>query len=343
MKIKLEYIWLDGNSTPNLRSKTKIIDNPHSEVRLEHCPVWSFDGSSTNQAEGGDSDCVLKPVRIYIDPLREGFSYLVLCEVLNKDGETPHVSNKRAEFKAIENKYKDLDCWYGFEQEYTLMNMETGRPLGFPESANHQPKPQGEFYCGVGADQVKARALVEEHLNLCLNAGINITGINAEVMLGQWEYQLLGQGLKAADDVWLSRYLLYRVSEMYNVGVSIHPKPVHGDWNGSGCHINFSTNSMREDGGMEVIEKFCNGLGDIHYEHMNEYGEDNDQRMTGQHETSSIDDFSWGYSDRGRSIRIPVQVRIDGKGYMEDRRPASNIDPYRAGGILMKSAGEILS
>lgn len=347
MKVKLEYIWLDGNSTPNLRSKTKIIDTEKDlygdgKITLEDCPQWSFDGSSTEQAEGTDSDCVLNPVKIYADPLRDGFSYLVLCEVLEKDGETPHVSNTRAKFSEVADKYGDLECWYGFEQEYTLMNIENGRPLGFPDNVTQQPRPQGEFYCGVGADQVKARSLVEQHLNVCLDAGLNITGVNAEVMIGQWEYQLLGEGINCADDLWLSRYLLYRVSEMYNVGVSIHPKPVHGNWNGSGCHINFSTKSMREENGLNDIEKVCENLESLHQEFIKEYGEENDQRLVGALETSSINDFSWGYSDRGRSIRIPVQTRIDKMGYFEDRRPASNVDPYRAGRILMKSVGEIL-
>lgn len=342
MKFKLEYIWLDGYTTPNLRSKTKIVDRSEFNGSIESCPVWSFDGSSTLQAEGTSSDCVLKPVKIYEDPLREGSSFLVLCEVFEADGETPHVANTRAKFQEIIDKYPDQDIWFGFEQEYTLMNMENNRPLGFPNAVNHMPKPQGEFYCGVGADQVVARNLVEEHLNVCLNAGLNITGINAEVMIGQWEYQIMGAGMDIADDMWISRYLLYRVAELFNVGVSIHPKPVHGDWNGSGCHINISTKSMREEGGLEDIIKVCEGLEERHQEHITEYGEKNNERLTGDHETSSINDFSWGYSDRGRSIRIPVGTKNDGMGYFEDRRPASNIDPYRASRVILKSIGEIL-
>jgi glutamine synthetase len=185
MAYKLEYLWLDGyKPEPNLRSKTKIVD---SEPKTpEECPGWNFDGSSTQQAEGRSSDCLLKPVRIVKDPLRKNAS-LVMCEVLSPDGSV-HPSNLRGTFE------DDADLWLGFEQEYTLT--KDGKPLGFPKDG--YPAPQGPYYCSVGIKNCVGRDLVEEHLDACLEAGLSITGINAEVMKGQWEYQLFGKGAKKA-------------------------------------------------------------------------------------------------------------------------------------------------
>lgn len=327
--LKFEYVWTDGyNPTPNFRSKTKVLtlkDNYNGEVDI--LPDWSFDGSSTKQAEGSSSDCILKPVRVYKDSARTN-AYLVLCEVYNAD-ETPHKSNTRALFHDVE------DLWLGFEQEYVLT--ENGLPVGFPDSGF--PEPQGKYYCGVGNGNVVERALVEDHLDQCINSGINVTGVNAEVMIGQWEYQVLGKGAKkAADDLMISRYLLYKTTEQYNCKVELHPKPVKGDWNGSGMHANFSNNEMRTIGGKDLMEGICTAFGETHQEHINVYGSDNDQRLTGLHETQSIDAFSFGVSDRGASIRIPVSVPAnDWKGYLEDRRPASNADPYQVVGQIIST------
>tara|TARA_R110002020_G_scaffold288201_3_gene503660 strand:- start:742 stop:1752 length:1011 start_codon:yes stop_codon:yes gene_type:complete len=315
---KCEYIWLDGyQPEANLRSKTKVIEL--DEVpSLNNLPLWSFDGSSTKQATGNSSDCILKPVKVYKDAERSN-GILVMCEVLNAD-ETPHPSNNRSKYDDIE------EYWFGFEQEYVIMR--NGLPLGFPKEG--YPAPQGQYYCGIGDENVVARDLVEEHLNLCLSCGIRITGINAEVMVGQWEFQLLGMGAKeAADDLWVARYLLLRVAERYGVKIELHPKPVKGDWNGSGMHTNFSNEIMRCLGGKEYFLKILKALEQNHGDHIDNYGSMNHERLTGLHETQAIDRFSYGISDRGASIRIPIStVENNWIGYLEDRRPASNACPY---------------
>ena len=319
MKYKFEYIWLDGTKPePALRSKTKVMALDSYDGSTSVLPVWSFDGSSTNQADGHSSDCLLQPSRIYPDPTRKN-AYLVMCEVLNPDG-TPHSTNKRSSI--VDND----EFWFGFEQEYVLM--QNGKPAGFP--ADGFPAPQGPYYCAVGNGNVSGRDFVEEHLDICLDAGLDLTGINAEVMLGQWEYQCFSKGTKkAGDDLWISRYLLFRLSEKYNYKIELHPKPVKGDWNGSGMHANFSNKAIREVGGKELIEGICSAFANTHNEHIASYGSDNNQRLTGLHETQSIEKFSFGVSDRGASIRIPINVPLnDWKGYLEDRRPASNADPY---------------
>lgn len=319
MATKLEYIWLDGyNPEPNLRSKTKVIQGAfHGD--LSEAPEWSFDGSSTEQAEGHSSDCLLRPVNIYKDSARKD-AYLVMCEVLNADG-TPHSTNTR---HMIED---DDDYWFGFEQEYTFVL--NGRPLGFP--SNGYPAPQGMYYCSVGSGNVTGRDIVEEHLDVCLDAGISITGINAEVMLGQWEYQCFGKGAKdAADALQISRYLLFRTAEKFGVTIEFSPKPVKGDWNGSGLHTNFSNAQMRDVGGEEYFKSVLESFRPVHQEHIAVYGSKNHERLTGLHETQHIDTFSYGVSDRGASIRIPINTKLNGwKGYLEDRRPASNADPYK--------------
>ncbi len=318
MSYKLEYIWLDGYlPEPSIRSKTKVVESEPANV--DDCPDWAFDGSSTEQAEGHSSDCLLKPVKMIHDPARDSAS-LVLCEVLAADGSV-HPSNGRGTFE------DDSDLWLGFEQEYTIMN--GAKPLGFP--AEGYPGPQGPYYCSVGFDNCVGREIVEDHLDICLEAGLSITGINAEVMKGQWEYQLFGKGAKnACDDLWLSRFLMHRTAEKYGVTIELHPKPIKGDWNGSGMHTNFSNTPIRDQGGEQMIKGICEKFKNRHDDHIAAYGSDNDQRLTGLHETQSIDQFSYAVSDRGASIRIPVgTVQAGWKGYLEDRRPASNADPYK--------------
>ncbi len=349
MKLKLEYVWLDGyQPEPNLRSKVKIFDytpsnlntlSPqHAKPRPEELPEWSFDGSSTQQAEGNFSDLILKPVRVYADPLRMGFCYLVMCEVLNPD-RTPHSSNTRS---LIEKDSPAI--WFGFEQEYVLrwFNKNSNRPVGF-ENFN-PPESQGKYYCSVGHPYSAGRNISEEHLDACLSCGIQITGTNAEVMLGQWEYQIFGQGEQtAADDLWMSRFLLMRIAENYQIKVDFHPKPMGAeeDWNGSGMHTNFSNNRMRETGGEEFFNSICQVLEKTHDVAISLYGSDNHLRLTGKHETQSISKFSWGVSDRGASIRIPISTSDKWLGYLEDRRPGSNADPYKITKYLSDSLEEL--
>jgi glutamine synthetase len=333
-KSKLEYIWLDGyKPTQSLRSKTKIVKN--FSGKLEDAEQWSFDGSSTEQAPGGSSDCLLKPVYVVKDPQRRD-AYLVMTEVLNADG-TAHVSNGRA---LIEDD--DNDFWFGFEQEYFLWDTQTNKPLGFP--AGGFPGPQGPYYCSVGANNAFGREIIEEHLDACLEAGLNVEGINAEVAAGQWEFQIFAKGAKqAGDEIWVARYLLERIGEKYGVAINWHCKPLGElDWNGSGMHANFSNTLLRTAGSKQTFDKVCEAFRPVVKEHIEVYGADNDKRLTGKHETASIFDFSYGVSDRGASIRIPVLVPAKGwSGYLEDRRPNSAADPYKVAARIIKTVKSV--
>ena len=320
---KLEYVWLDGyKPEQSLRSKVKVDD---------YVEVWSFDGSSTKQATGDKSDCILNPVAEYrtIDRVRADATRTqpglegtyVMCEVLQADGE-PHESNTRTH---CQNLVSD-DWWFGFEQEYFMY--KDGRPLGWPEKG--KPRAQGDYYCGVGEGNVVGREIVDRHTEACMNAGIGITGTNAEVALGQWEFQVLGKGIGAGDDLWMTRYILQRIAEKHGVSINYTPKPQSGDWNGSGMHTNFSNDEIRHRGSKEKLSAICEKLGKSHKEAIKVYGSDNAKRLTGKHETQSIKKFSYGVSDRGASIRIPVvTVNNNWCGYLEDRRPAANADPYQ--------------
>ncbi len=332
MVTKAEYIWIDGHiPTSKLRSKTKIIEGDVKSV--SDIPDWGFDGSSTQQAEGHFSDCLLKPVYYMPDPIRGGNDILVMCEVFNADG-TVHKSNKRAQLRELAEKYKGEECWFGIEQEYTFF--DGIKPLGWPD--NGFPAPQGGYYCGVGSDEVYGRDIVEEHLEVCLAAGIKMSGINAEVMPGQWEFQVGPCGpLDVSDQLWIARWLLYRLGEDYEVSATLDPKPVKGDWNGAGAHTNFSTKSMRGPGGIKVIKEACEKLSKKHDEHIAVYGALNEERLTGLHETCSINEFRYGVSDRGASVRIPMQTDQDGYGYLEDRRPSANADPYEVCYMLIRT------
>ena len=337
------YIWIDGAlPTHKLRSKTRILPHPKDDIQLTDFPEWGFDGSSTNQAQGHDSDLILRPVKFVVNPLLGDLNYLVLCEVLNPDN-TPHETNTRAQLReAMQAFAHQHEPWIGFEQEYTLFKGNT--PLGWP--SNGYPAPQGPFYCGVGADEVFGRELVQDHTFACLEAGLMLFGTNAEVMPGQWEFQIGYRGIESesadplnvADHLWLARWLLYRIGEEYGISATLDPKPVQGDWNGAGKHTNFSTKAMRDPKtGKKAIQTAIDALSQKHDEHIRVYGYGLANRLTGLHETASINTFSSGVSDRGASIRIPRSVETNGCGYIEDRRPGANADPYEVAFALINT------
>ena len=332
MAYKAEYIWIDGTEpTARLRSKTKIMDGKGD------LPIWGFDGSSTNQAPGKNSDCVLKPVFSCPDPVRGGSDVLVMCEVLLTDM-TPHPTNTRAQLRPVAEKFANQAPLFGIEQEYTFF--EDGRPHGFPVGGF--PAPQGFYYCGVGADEVFGRPVVERHLDLCLQAGLSLSGINAEVLPGQWEFQVGPLSpLEVSDQLWMARWLLYRVAEDFGISATLDPKPVQGDWNGAGAHTNFSTKAMRES--YPPIVAACEALGTNVEEHVKHYGANIEMRLTGSHETAPYNEYSYGVSDRGASVRIPWQVEVDQKGYIEDRRPNANMDPYVVTRLITNTVCSALS
>ena len=335
MKTLVEYVWIGGNN--NLRGKTKVMDREVNSV--SDLSEWNYDGSSTNQAAGEDSEVIIKPCALFNDPFRRGHHKMVLCDTYRPDG-TPVENNHRQWAKAIFDQGLDEEPWYGLEQEYFLMDPNTNKPLGFPQ--NGFPNAQGQYYCSTGAQNAFGRQVAEEHLEACIYAGIKISGVNAEVAPGQWEFQI-GPcvGIEEGDHLWMARYLLNRVAEKYGVVVDLEPKPVKGDWNGSGCHTNYSTKNMREGtddkSGLEHIDEAIEKLSHRHMEHMNVYGSGNEQRMTGAHETASYDTFSHGVANRGASIRRGNQTVKDGKGYFEDRRPSSNCDPYLVTGMMFET------
>lgn len=343
VKLKLEYVWIDGFKPWGLRSKVRVHTLPESDFLklrndLDHkvLPEWGFDGSSTGQASGSDSDCLLLPVRVVPDAVRgDSLAFVVLCEVLNGDG-SPHITNNRSDLEKIDGKTHESESWFGIEQEYTVIKSE--RPLGFPEGG--YPKPQGIYYCSAGGDRSFGRDISDDHMNACLWAGLDITGTNAEVMPGQWEYQIGGPGVgpvDVSDQLWISRWFLLKISEAYGLTVTFDPKPMMGDWNGAGCHTNFSTGKMRAPGGIKYIEQACKKIGNNIQKHLDAYGDGLELRLTGLHETCSYKEFKWGVSDRTASIRIPRHVNNDGCGYLEDRRPNSNCDPYNVTRIILET------
>lgn len=333
MAIRAEYIWVDGTApTKQLRSKTKILPKPVKD--LKDLPEWGFDGSSTNQAEGHASDCIMKPVYFCPDPIRGGDNILVITEVFGADGK-PHSTNTRAPLRAVAEKYAAQEPMFGMEQEYTLIGPD-GRPLGFPEGGF--PAPQGPYYCSVGAQTAFGRELVEKHMQACIDAGIKFAGINGEVMPGQWEYQIGVAGpMEVGDHLHIARWLLARLGEDYGIAVSLDAKPMKGDWNGTGCHTNYSTKEMRADGGIKAILAACEKFRPRAELHIANYGHGIEERLTGKHETASYKQFSFGTGNRGASIRIPLTVEQQGKGYLEDRRPCANCDPYVVARLIIET------
>ncbi|KAK2616034.1 hypothetical protein N8I77_002752 [Diaporthe amygdali] len=361
-KIMAEYIWIDAEGGTRSKSRTldakesgytpKDRESPKLESGIpkgdsgpkrhfaqrrtdgELVPIWNFDGSSTGQAPGDNSDVYLRPAAVFADPFRRNGNILVLAECWDADG-SPNKYNYRHQAAKLMEAHAAHKPWFGLEQEYTLLDLDD-RPYGWP--ANGFPAPQGPYYCGVGAGKVVQRDIVEAHYRCCLYAGVKISGTNAEVMPAQWEFQVGPcEGIEMGDHLWLARFLLHRVAEEFGAKVSVEPKPIPGDWNGAGLHSNFSTEEMREEGGMKHIEAAIKKLEGRHKEHIAVYGEGNEKRLTGRHETGSIEQFSYGVANRGASIRIPRECAVKQSGYFEDRRPASNADPYQITGIIMET------
>ena len=338
MKSIVEYVWIDAKNT--CRSKSKVIENLLIIDDKIEFPEWNFDGSSTGQSEGQNSEIILKPCCAFTHSLLKNIptsysSYLVLCDCYFPDGQ-PISSNTRYLAKQIFDSVKNEEPWFGIEQEYVLIDNNMNNFLGWPQTG--LPEKQGKYYCGNGCDRSFGRTLVEEHYMMCLSAGIKICGINQEVMPSQWEFQIgICEGIEAADHLMMARFLLIRCAEKYNIKVSFEPKPIDGDWNGSGCHTNFSTRRMRtEIVGFNEITIAIEKLSKSHSEHLKVYG-DNSKRLSGTHETSSFDKFTSGVGDRSASIRIPSMTLKNMSGYIEDRRPASDCDPYLVTAIMAKT------
>lgn len=334
--VQATYLWIDGTGQ-NLRLKDRVLKRVPK--RPEDLPHWQYDGSSTYQALGENSDVKLVPRALYRDPFKPGKNdVIVMCDTYTPD-DKPTATNHRAACQEAVNKTSNEDVWFGIEQEYTLLDIDD-RPYGWPN--NGYPGPQGPYYCAVGANRVYARDMVEAHALACLYAGIEFAGTNAEVMPAQWEYQVgPSPGMKVADDLWVSRYILQRIAEEFGIVVSFDPKPVSGNWNGAGAHTNMSTKSMRADGGIKAIEAAIERLSKQQERHIRAYdpleGLDNKRRLLGRLETSSIEKFSWGVANRAVSVRIPRGVADAGKGYFEDRRPSSNCDPYAVCNALIRT------
>lgn len=338
-----EYIWIGGTGA-DLRAKTKTLDFVPKKV--SDLPLWNYDGSSTGQAPGDDSEVYLAPVAMFKDPFRGGDNVLVLCDAYEPprmldDGTVtqakPIPTNQRFACNEVMEKAKEQEPWFGIEQEYTLLDSTTQWPLGWPK--NGYPGPQGPYYCSVGAGFAIGRDIVEAHYKACLYSGVKISGVNAEVMAAQWEFQV-GPcvGIEMGDHLWMARYMLLRIGEMFNVAVTFDPKPVPGDWNGAGGHTNYSNKATRtKPTGWDAIKEQIAKLEKRHAVHIAAYGEGNERRLTGLHETSSINEFTWGVANRGASIRVGRMVPVDKCGYYEDRRPASNLDPYIVTKLLVET------
>lgn len=354
MKHILEYVWIDADG--GMRSKTRVVsleEGVSASSSILSDPrrwEWSFDGSSTGQATGTDSDVLIRPVAVYANPFYKNdlaLAYLVLCDCYNKDG-TPHATNARVRCAQTEADCSSDEPLFGIEQEYILYDRFKKTPYQWDTTGDPGCGGQGPYYCGVGGDRCFGRNIVDQHLQACLHAGIEICGTNAEVMASQWEFQIGPlPALQVSDQLWMARYILMRITEEYECCVTFHPKPMR-TWNGSGGHTNFSTRAMRGSNpessqsseatdAIDAIMDACTKLQANHAEHMAVYGNFNEQRMTGLHETSSMHECTWGVSDRGRSIRIPRHVANQGYGYLEDRRPAANLDPYLVTERIMRT------
>lgn len=360
-----EYVWISDPRECVMRSKTRVLFADIAGV--SEVPVWNYDGSSTGQATAEASEVLLQPVAVYDNPLppaspadgceragrgAEVRSILVLCECHGASASSDLLrSNTRAKARrvfsrALVDKHKP---WYGLEQEYVVLAADGRTPIAWHvgERDGCVPLRQDMHYCGTKDVTHVGRQLAETHLHLCLRAGIRVSGLNAEVLPGQWEFQIGPcTGIDAADQLWMARYLLLRAAESMHLAVTFAPKPAGADWNGSGCHTNYSTQLMRSEredrAGLGEIYRVVERLSEDHARLMasacHEYGRGNELRLTGQHETSNMTTFTCGAGDRTASVRIPHQTHVQGAGYLEDRRPAANADPYMVTAYLFAAS-----
>ena len=321
-KIQAEYLWIDA--VGEVRSKARTIETKPGGVKVSDLPDWNYDGSSTDQAPGEDSEVLIKPRAIFKDPFRGGNNILVLTDTYTPAGE-PLPTNTRAKAAAIfeESRVKAEEPIFGLEQEYTLFNLDKTTPLGWP--VNGYPGPQGPYYCGAGADRSFGRDVCEAHYKACLFAGIDVSGINAEVMPGQWEFQVGPvAGIAAADQMYAARYILQRVCEDFGVYCTLDP-PIPGDWNGAGMHTNFSTKNAAPRASPRSSRRSASSA-----RRRRSTSPRTAKATSAPHrqQTADINTFSYGVANRGCSIRIPRGTEAAGCDYLEDRRPSSNCDPY---------------
>lgn len=336
--VRVTYIWLAGKDAHHdIRSKDRTMYLPQEDVKKHPkelladgiFPVWNFDGSSTGQAKGLDTEILLKPVNAFPCCLPRASSkipwILVLAECYLPSGE-PTPDNSRATARQAFEQCPEEHPWFGLEQEYFITTRD-GRPYGWPEYGF--PAPQGPYYCSTGSHVAYGRKYCDQHYEVCLEMGLNVSGTNGEVTPGQWEFQVGPcEGLEMGDQLTVARWVLLRLLEEEGLDVDYRAKPIHGDWNGSGLHSNFSTESTRAENGLDVIYQYIDRLRKTVRQDIVFYGSENNERLTGKHETSKASEFSSGVGTRGTSIRIPNAVASERKGYMEDRRPAGDADPY---------------
>lgn len=336
IKIIAEYIWLGGNN--EFLSKTRVIYEPHvtDEFNYFPCvydiPLWDYDGSSTGQATTKESEVILKPCAVYKNPFFKNIDaykrfILVLCETYNQNNE-PLENNYRASSKRIFDQCIYYDPWFGLEQEYFI----------FPKNDENRIENFENHYCNVSKDRKDIyRKIMDEHLLACLDADLKISGMNKEVVSNQYEFQIGPvTGIDAPDQLMMGRYLLERIAQSHDMIINWNPKPFC-DVNGSGCHVNFSTNKTRGTNGIRELSRIIFNLGKMHKQDIEHFGEGNEKRLTGNHETSDVNTFSYGVGDRTCSIRISNAVNKSNKGYLEDRRPASNMNPYLVCGLILRS------
>lgn len=344
---QIEYIWFGSNG--EFRSKVRIIRSQPNQINRHLSTRWSYDGSSTGQATTEASEITLVPVAHYEDRSKKRYFYL-LCdsvrETVDENGQITQATNlsERSRLADLLNntEVSTLDIWFGFEQEFFIRDQYS---LIATE--------QGPFYCGVEVPRdsnpvsrsnrvlEQVRPLTEAIVARCMDIGVNLTGWNLEVAPGQTEIQVFGAGIKACDDLMMMRYMAHRVLAEHTMVPDFSPKPLGPDWNGSGLHTNVSTAQTRAEGGMDAIRTYMQRMEERHAEHISVYGEGNEQRLTGQHETSSMERFTWGVGNRASSVRIPTETARNGRGYFEDRRPAANANPYAIARVMMETLGNI--